>query len=82
MVVDYLSMSSVNFGRGHLCMAPFARRVPQPFVYCKSLPEIVEGMGGDAGGATFVRSTLPVVYAVVAPALAKNARAGHPAIGI
>ena len=32
-------------------------------VFCK--------VGGDAAGATFVRSTLPVVYAVVVPALRK-----------
>jgi hypothetical protein len=28
-------------------------------------------VGGDAAGATFVRSTLPLVYAVVVPALRK-----------
>jgi hypothetical protein len=49
-------------------------------------------VGGDAAGATLVRSTLPVVYAVVVPALRKvregrgtrscggfcSLKAGHP----
>ena len=30
-----------------------------------------EGVGGDAAGATFVRSKLPLVYVVVVPALRK-----------
>jgi len=34
-------------------------------------PELAEGVGGDAAGATLVRSTPPVVDAVAAPALRK-----------
>src|SRR5258708_5058228 len=39
--------------------------------FARACPELVEGVGGDAAGVTFVRSTLPVVYAVVVPALRK-----------
>ena len=39
----------------------------------------VEGVGGDAAGASLVRSTPPVVYAVVAPALFAYAKDGAPA---
>jgi hypothetical protein len=35
-------------------------------------------VGGDAAGATLVRSTPPVVYAVVVPALFAYAKDGHP----
>jgi hypothetical protein len=37
--------------------------------FARACPELVEGVGGDAAGATLVRSTPPVVYAVVVPAL-------------
>ena len=37
----------------------------------RACPELVERVGGDAAAATLVRSTLPVVYAVVVPALRK-----------
>jgi hypothetical protein len=63
------------------CIIRTEKRPSLAFI-ARACPEIVEGVGGDAAGATFVRSTLPVVFAVVAPALAKNARAGHPTIGI
>ena len=36
-------------------------------------------VGGDAAGATLVRSTPPVVYAVVVPALFAYAKDGAPA---
>jgi hypothetical protein len=36
-------------------------------------------LAGDAAGATFVRSTPPVVYAVVVPALFAYAKDGAPA---
>ena len=36
-------------------------------------------VGGDAAGATLVRSTPPVVYAVVVPALFAYAKGGAPA---
>jgi hypothetical protein len=39
--------------------------------FARACPELAEGVGGDAAGATFVRSTLPVVDAVVVPALRK-----------
>jgi hypothetical protein len=35
-------------------------------------------VGGDAAGATLVRSTPPVVYAVVVPALFAYAKTGDP----
>ena len=40
-------------------------------LFARACPELAEGVGGDAAGATLVRSTLPVVYAVVVPALRK-----------
>lgn len=45
----------------YLCIAPFPRRVPRACVFTR--------VGGDAAGATLVRSTPPVGYAVVVPAL-------------
>ncbi len=36
--------------------------------FARACPELAEGVGGDAAGATFVRSTPPVVYAVAVPA--------------
>jgi hypothetical protein len=39
--------------------------------FARACPELVEGVGDDAAGATLVRSTLPVVCAVVVPALRK-----------
>jgi energy-coupling factor transporter ATP-binding protein EcfA2 len=55
----------------HLCIAPFPRRVPHPCAFSR--------VGGDAAGATLVRSTPPVVYAVVVPALFAYAKDGAPA---
>ena len=52
-----------------LCIAFFAR----------ACPELAEGVGGDAAGATFVRSTLPVVDAVAVPAFFAYAKDGAPA---
>jgi len=34
----------------------------------RACPELAEGVGGDAAGATLVRTTPTVVYAVVVPA--------------
>ena len=39
--------------------------------FARACPELVEGVGGDAAGATLVRSTPPLVYVVVVPALRK-----------
>ena len=36
--------------------------------FARACPELVARVGGDAAGATLVRSTPPVVYAVVVPA--------------
>jgi len=64
MVVNYQSMSSVNFGRVvNLCVAHSHGGCPILALFAR--------VGGDAARATCVRSTLPVVYAVVAPALRK-----------
>src|SRR5580704_17537167 len=52
----------------HLCIASFPRRVPILAFFGTACPEHAEGVGGDAACATFVRSTLPVVAAVVVPA--------------
>jgi hypothetical protein len=41
-----------------------------------------EGVGGDAAGVTLVRSTLPVVYAVVVPALRKVREGPVPATAL
>ena len=47
--------------------------------FARACPELAEGVGGDAAGATLVRSTPPVVYAVVVPALFAYAKDGAPA---
>src|SRR5580704_79243 len=39
--------------------------------FARACPELAEGVGVDAAGATLVRSALPVVDAVVVPALRK-----------
>jgi hypothetical protein len=44
--------------------------------FARACPDLVEGVGGDAAGATLVRSTLPVVCAVVVPAPSTSLRAG------
>jgi hypothetical protein len=44
----------------HLCIAPFHGGCPILAFFAR--------VGGDAAGATLVRSTPPVVYAVVVPA--------------
>jgi hypothetical protein len=64
MVVDYPGMSSVDFGQvAHLCIASFPRRVPHPCVCCKGGPRCCRRNSSP--------STLPVVYAIVVPALRK-----------
>ena len=50
--------------------------------FARACPELAEGVGGDAAGATFVRSTLPVVDAVVVPALRKYAKDGAPVAAV
>jgi hypothetical protein len=47
--------------------------------FARACPELVEGVGGDAAGATLVRSAPPVVYAVVVPALRKVREGRAPA---
>ena len=44
-------------------------RCPILASFARACPELVEGVGGDAAGATLLRSTPPVAYAVVVPAL-------------
>ena len=39
--------------------------------FARACPELVEGVGGDAAGATLACYTPPVVHAVVVPALRK-----------
>jgi hypothetical protein len=46
-------------------IAPSPRGCRILALFARACPELVEGVGGDAAGATFVRSTLPVVDAVV-----------------
>ena len=47
--------------------------------FARACPELVEGVGGDAAGATLVRSTPPLVDAVVVPPFAEYAKGGAPA---
>ena len=39
--------------------------------FARACPELAEGVGSDAAGATLVRSSPPIVYAVVVPVLRK-----------
>jgi hypothetical protein len=55
----------------HLCIASSPRRCPILAFFAR--------VGGDAAGATLVRSTPPVVYAVVVPVLFAYAKDGAPA---
>jgi hypothetical protein len=81
-----------RFGLGHALMISRAQGgwpifalhhshggCPIPAFFARACPELVEGVGGDAAGATLVRSTPPVVYAVVVPALFAYAKDGAPA---
>jgi hypothetical protein len=51
----------------------FACAIPteaaHPCLFARACPELAEAVGGDAACATLVRSTPPVAYAVVVPAL-------------
>jgi hypothetical protein len=52
------------------CTIPM-ERCPVLAFFARACPELAEGVGGDVAGATFVRSTPPIVDAVVVPALRK-----------
>ena len=73
-----LSSSAAYWHRGIQSRRNFCPFCTNPVAYAFVVPAVAK-VGGDAAGATFVRSRLPVVYAVVVPALAKYAKDGAPA---
>jgi hypothetical protein len=85
MVVDYSAMSSGIFGslisvrRSPTCQGAWPV-VALQHSHGMGAPSLrfFARVGGDDDGATLVRSTLPVVYGVVVPALRKVREDGVP----